>query len=110
MHAARSSDHEPAARTIGVGDLATQADEIVREVNETGRPVDIVRNGQVAARLSPVSPIPPPTDIASSTAEEQERAIRDWLRKMDDASRQIAAVWPEGVSAQDVIDDVRGSW
>jgi prevent-host-death family protein len=109
MHAARSGDHELAARTIGVGELKARADEIVREVSETGRPVDIVQNGEVTARLSPAPVMAAPTVNAEST-EERERTVRDWLRRMDDVSQEIARAWPTGVSAQDAIDDIRGPW
>jgi antitoxin (DNA-binding transcriptional repressor) of toxin-antitoxin stability system len=88
MHAVRSSDHELAARTIGVGELQARADEIVREVSETGRPIDIVRNGEVTARLSPAPVMAAPT-VNDASTEERERAVRDWLRGMDDVSREI---------------------
>jgi antitoxin (DNA-binding transcriptional repressor) of toxin-antitoxin stability system len=108
MQAARSSDQQP-TRTVGIGELKSQADEIVREVSETGRPIDIVQNGQVAARLSP-APATEPASADAASAQEREHAVRDWLRRMDDVSQEIAAVWPTGISAQDVIDDVRGPW
>ena len=104
MQAARSSDQQP-TRTVGIGELKTEAEELIREVSESGRPIDIMRNGQVAARLSPVPSIEPISDAISP--ERQEQAVREWLRNLDDVSREIAAVWPKGVSAQDVIDDVR---
>jgi antitoxin (DNA-binding transcriptional repressor) of toxin-antitoxin stability system len=97
MHAARSSDQQP-TRTVGVGELKAHADEIVREVHETGRPVDIVQDGKVAVRLSPAPMADPETPDASSI-EERERAVRDWLSQMDEVSREIATVWPRGVSA-----------
>lgn len=108
MHAARSSDPQP-TRTVGIGELKTQAEELIREVAESGRPIDIVRNGEVAARLAP-APVSVPATADAASGEDRERAVREWLRKMDDVSREIAAVWPKGVSAQDVIDDVRGPW
>jgi antitoxin (DNA-binding transcriptional repressor) of toxin-antitoxin stability system len=108
MHAARSSDQQP-TRTVGVGELKARAEEIVREVQETGRSIDVVQDGKLAARLSPAPTAEPEIPDASSI-EERERAVRDRLRKMDELSREIATAWPRGVSAQDVIDDVRGSW
>ena len=106
MQTTSTNDQQP-TRTVGVGELKTRADEIVREVRQTGRPVDIVQDGRVAARLSPV----PTTDAADATSvQERERTVREWLRSMDEVSREIAAAWPKGVSAQDVIDDVRGPW
>ena len=104
MQTTSSNDQQP-KRAVGVHELQTQAEELVREISESGQPIDIVRNGQVAARLSPVLTTGP---AEASTIEDREQAIREWLGKMDHVSREIAASWPKGVSAQDVIDDVRG--
>jgi hypothetical protein len=41
---------------------------------------------------------------------DRRAAIEQCLRRMDEVSRQIGTVWPCAVSAQDVIDDVRGPW
>ncbi len=103
MDAARSSDHEPAARTIGVRELKAGADEIVREVAETGRPIDIVRNGQIAARLSPV----PTTESEPRPRPwtEEERAA--FWQRMDALSSEISRVWPKGVSAVDAVREQR---
>lgn len=104
MRAASSNDQQP-TRTVGVGELKTQADTLVREVAESGRPIDIALGGKVVARLSP-APSAETAELGST--EGRERAVRSWLRKMDDVSQEIGAVWPKSVSAQDVIDDVRG--
>jgi antitoxin (DNA-binding transcriptional repressor) of toxin-antitoxin stability system len=102
MQAARSSDQQP-TRIVGIGELKSQADEIVREVLETGRPIDIVQNGQVAARLSPVprsesEPGPRPWT-------EEERAA--FWQRMDALSSEIGRVWPKGVSAVDAVREQR---
>ena len=101
MQTTSSNDEQP-TRTVGVGELKAQAEELVREVSESGRPIDIVRSGQVAARLSPF-----PVDAA--TTEEREQAVREWLGRMDHVSREIGVAWPKDASTHDVIDDVRGS-
>ena len=44
MHAARPGDQRP-TRTVGIDELKAQADDLIREVSETGRPIDIVRDG-----------------------------------------------------------------
>ena len=97
-----SSNDQPPTRAVGVGELKTRADEIVREVSETGRSVDIVQNGQVAARLSPAStgqsaPIRPWTD--------EDRAA--FWHRMDALTSEISRVWPKGVSAVDAIREQR---
>jgi prevent-host-death family protein len=104
----RTGEPEPAARTVGIRELKTKASEIVREVRETGRPIDITVRGRVVARLTPSLDEPDRTVVAEGA--DRRHAIRDWLGKLDDVSREIAAVWPKDVSAQDVIDDVRGPW
>ena len=103
MHAARSSDHEPAARTIGVDDLKVQADEIVREVSETGLPVDIVRNGQIAARLSPA----PTTGLEAEPRPWTVEERKAFWQRMDALSAEIGRVWPKGVSAVDAVREQR---
>jgi prevent-host-death family protein len=110
MQGARSDNHQgPALRTVGIRELRARAGEIVREVRETGQPVDITVRGEVVARLTP--PSASESDATSAQANADRRiAVDDWLRKMDEVSQQIGTAWPAGVSAQDVIDDVRGPW
>jgi prevent-host-death family protein len=107
MQNARPTAHEPAARTVGIRELSEHAEEIVREVQTTGRPVDITADGETVAHLTPSSR----TDRGgTSDVEERRRAVSDWLARMDDVSRQIGTAWPRGVSAQDVIDNIRVPW
>ena len=102
MQAARSGD-EPPARKVGVGELKRRADEIIREVRETGRPVDVVQDGQVAARLLPAA------------SAEHEPVARRWTdeerasfwQRIDVLAREISRVWPEGVSAVDAVREQR---
>ena len=94
MQAARSNDQQP-TRTVGIAELKAQADDLIREVAETGCPIDIVRDGRVAARLSPL-PRPESTTAEEPSVEEREQAVREWVRRMDGVSREIAAVWPKG--------------
>jgi prevent-host-death family protein len=110
MQGVRSNNHQgPALRTVGLRELRARAGEIVREVRETGQPVDITVRGEVVARLTP--PSIPESDVASARAHKDQRtAVDDWLLKMDEVSKQVGMAWPADVSAQDVIDDVRGSW
>ena len=42
--------------TITVSELEARADEIVREVEREGREVEVVRDGQVIARIVPAKP------------------------------------------------------
>src|SRR4051812_35429485 len=92
MQAPKSDEQAPVLRSVRISELKADADEIVREVHETGRSIDIIVRGKVVARLgpSPVGEIP--------IAEDRRQAARDWLRMMDEVSRAVGAVWPRGVS------------
>jgi len=82
--------------TIGVRELKQQTSKILRRVREKGETIEITYHGKSIARLVPVKPPVPPT--------EQMAAI---LADLDQLSAEISANWPEGVSAQDAINDVR---
>ena len=102
MQAARSSDQQP-TRTVGIAELKTRAEELIREVAESGRPIDIVRDGQLAARLSPA----PATESEPRPRPwtEEERAA--FWQRMDALSSEIGRVWPKGVSAVDAAREQR---
>jgi hypothetical protein len=59
-----------------------------------------------AARIVDVDELA--TNAAAPVGDRSE-AMQDWLHRMDQLSREIATFWPRGVSAQDVVDDIRGS-
>jgi prevent-host-death family protein len=108
MQGARTDDQEPPVRTVGIRELSARADEIVREVRTTGRPVDITVDGETVAHLTPSSHQSVP--LGAGGGEDRRQAVRDWLARMDEVADQLRADWPRGVSAQDMIDDVRGPW
>ncbi len=83
-------------RRVGVRELKQQTSSILRRVREEGEVIEITYHGEVVARLVPVSPSPP--------AGEEMAAI---LADLEQLSAEISARWPEGVSAQEAIDDVR---
>jgi prevent-host-death family protein len=101
MQTTGTNDQQP-TRAVGISELKIRADEIVREVSETGRPVDVIQNGRVAARLSPAS--------ASQSAPtrpwtEEERAA--FWQRMDALTSEISRAWPRGVSAVDAVREQR---
>jgi prevent-host-death family protein len=104
MQGARSAGHdEPAARTVGIRELKAKAGEIVREVRETGRPVDITVRGEVVARLSPSS-----SDESGLTAHrwtDDERAA--FWQSLDALTEEISRHWPKGISAVDAVREQR---
>ncbi len=82
-------------RTVGIRELKEHTSEILRDVQE-GQIIDITSEGSAVARLVPVQP---PT-----LSDGEVEAILDDL---DNLAAEISARWPESVSAQDAIDDVR---
>ena len=101
MQAAKAGDPEPAARTIGVPELESRAGEIVREVSETGRPIDIALGGKIVARLSPAQ-----VDEARST-EDHRQAMLDWLRETEAFAQEVARRWPSSVSSVELVREQR---
>ena len=108
MQGARMDDQEPPVRTIGIRELSAHADEIVREVRATGRPVDIIVDGETVAHLTPS--LGQAAQAGSVSGDDRHQAVRNWLVRMDRVASELGAAWPRDVSAQDVIDDVRGPW
>lgn len=101
MQAAGPGDHEQAARTIGVRELKSRTDDIVREVTETGRPIDIALGDKIVARLSPTQ-----TDETRS-AENRRQAMLDWLRETEAFAQEVARRWPSSISSVELLNDQR---
>src|SRR5215213_10237854 len=97
MPGARADDQEPPIRTVGIRELSARADEIVREVRATGRPVNITVDGEVVAHVTSTH------DAGSKTTSrrwtDQERAA--FWQDLDTLTEEISRVWPKGVSAVD---------
>ena len=79
-------------KTIEANELEESIEEVLREV-ENGQTIEVTRQGKVVARVVPVRP----TDSDSNGAWTELLRLRD----------EISADWPEGVSAQDAMNDVR---
>jgi prevent-host-death family protein len=97
MENARSDDHEPAARTVGIRELSEHAEEIVREVRATGRPVDITVDGETVARLFSLA--------EQSDAADRRRAARAWLEETEAFAQEVARRWPSSASSVDLVRD-----
>jgi prevent-host-death family protein len=82
--------------SIGVRELKAHISEILRRVQEEGEVVEVTNHGQVVARLVPVH-YGRPVDRNENGA---------WTR-LNELISEIGANWPEGVTAQDAINDVR---
>jgi antitoxin (DNA-binding transcriptional repressor) of toxin-antitoxin stability system len=100
MQAARSSDQQP-TRTVGISELKNQADEIVREVSETGSPVDVMIDGKIVARLSRS------VSHKSNNADDRRQAMRDWLRETEEFAQDVARRWPSSISSVELIREQR---
>jgi len=101
-HAEKANDAEPAARTVSIYDLEQHARELVRAVQASGEAVEIVEGGQVIARVSPTA-----GEASAGVRDAGHQARRDWLTLMDAVSGDMREVWPAGVLAQDVVNDIR---
>lgn len=83
-------------KTVGVRELKANISELLRTVHTTGETVEVTRHGQVIARLVPAHQ-PQPSDRDANGA---------WT-ELNQLAAEISALWPEGVSAQNAINDVR---
>jgi prevent-host-death family protein len=83
-------------RSVGVRELKTHASEILRGVRERGETVELTLHGRAIALVGPVR---------SSPARDEDLTAL-WT-DIDRLADEIAAHWPEGVSAEDAVNDVR---
>ncbi|HYO48312.1 MAG TPA: type II toxin-antitoxin system prevent-host-death family antitoxin [Chloroflexia bacterium] len=84
-------------KTVGVRELKANISEILREVDEEGQVIEVTRHGQVIARVVPARNAAFPIDRDANGAWTELKAL----------AAEISAQWPEGVSAQDAINDAR---
>jgi len=83
-------------RSIGVRELKANISEILREVEEAGEVIEVTRHGQIVARLVP----------GNWTVPVDRDANGAWT-DLNALAAEISALWPEGVTAADAINDVR---
>lgn len=83
-------------KSIGVRELKANISEILREVEEAGEVIEVTRHGQIVARLVP----------GSWTVPANRDANGAWS-DLNAVAAEISALWPEGVSAAEAINDVR---
>lgn len=81
---------------VGVRELKQRASEILRRVREEGESFTISHRGKVVARLVPIQ-------AATPQRGETERV---WA-EMDELAREVSAVWPDGVSAEEAVAEQR---
>jgi prevent-host-death family protein len=83
-------------KSIGIRELKERASEIVREVREQQAEYTVTHRGRVVARLVPAEPPAP-----------SQADIEAYLAEWDEIAAEINRDWPEGVSAEDVMRDIR---
>ncbi len=83
-------------KSMGVRELKANISEVLREVDEEGEIIEVTRHGQVIARLVP----------ARSATQVDRDANGAWT-DLNTLAAEISALWPQGVSAADAINDVR---
>jgi prevent-host-death family protein len=87
-------------KSVEVRELRDQTSELLQQVRE-GESFEITDRGEVVARLVPARLMLPQEEPL--TDEE----IDEFWASMDALTAEISADWPEGVSAEDAINDVR---
>jgi prevent-host-death family protein len=83
-------------RIIGVDELKEQAGELIRQVRDQGRAIEISDGGAVVARLVPVHAV-------TNVIKDDEVIWADLER----LSEEISARWQGSLSAVDAVRDVR---
>jgi prevent-host-death family protein len=79
-----------------VRELKANISELLQVVYATGETVEVTRHGQAIARLVPIK-----------QAQTQDRDANGAWTELNDLAAEISARWPDGVSAQDALNDVR---
>ncbi len=80
--------------TVGVRELKQQASELIRQVREDGKEIQVTYRGEVVALVVPVkTPLPSGAQAA-------------W-DQLDILAAEIGARWPEGVTSVDAVAEGR---
>lgn len=87
---------------VDIRALATEADDLLRRVDEDGETIQIMRRGRVAALL-----VKSPETEHDADEDPSAVEIEAAIARFDRLTEEVANVWPQGVSALDAIDDVR---
>ena len=94
--------------SIGVDELKSRSSEVLRRVREDGETIDVTDGDQVVARMVPAEPAHVDERPKQPEHPETRRdTTRAWMRDVAGFAHRVAEDWPKGVSAQEVIDDVR---
>ena len=84
---------------IEANNLAAHSDEMLRQIGETGQPVDITQNGLIVARIIPVYGLSTPKDLSAFWS--------DWDRMSQEIGDELAKQGIEALDALELMKDVR---
>ena len=85
--------------SIEASQLAAQASELLRQVGETGHPVDIVENGVIVARVLPVYGSFPHKDLSAFWSE--------WDSMAQEIGEELERHAVTSVDAVELMHDIR---
>lgn len=83
-------------KRMGVREIKTHWSEVLDEVSRDGEIIEVTKHGQVIARVVPVR-----------TSEGANSNARATLTDLETLRAEISKAWPEDMSVQDVMNDVR---
>jgi len=89
--------------TITIDELRERLDEVIDKLAHGGEPLAVTRDGAVVAELSPNTGVTTQGAAPTRTREDREAYWAE-LRQLQ---RDIAPLWPKGVSALDAIREDR---
>jgi len=84
-------------RRMGVREVKDHWSEVLEQVETKGEVIEVTRHGQPVARLVPIPP--------SGPVDRDKNGTWTDLNKLAEQLRNQA---PHGMTARDIIDDVRG--
>ncbi len=85
--------------TIDANNLATHADEMLRQIGQTGQPIDIIENGIIVARVIPI--------YGQSTSKDLATFWFDWDTMSQEIGEELERQGIESVDAVELMKDVR---
>lgn len=89
--------------TITVDELRERLDEVIDKLAHGGEPLAVTRDGAVVAEMNPNKDV-----RAQGAAPTRTREDRDaYWAELRQLQRDIAPLWPKGVSALDAIREDR---
>ncbi len=77
--------------TVGVRELKQRTSDLIRQVRQDGKEIQVTYRGNVVALIVPV----------------HRPSTRDAWANLDTLAAEIGAHWPEGVTSLDALTEVR---